>query len=158
MTIYWLWGSWSWNEKTGSNSQSTVLGQSCRHKYWGQFTPKSFKDRTWRVYESDFNLTCLQGADPRGLWQPCEQTICLYLFLQTLLENSFILGNLPCITYHYSLRAVSHVSHALSLFLLYGVLLRTPQHTEFIFHTMALMFIVLYRWLIIINSTIWTIK
>lgn len=114
----------------------------------GNLPPKCFKDRAWRVYESGFNLICLQGADPRGLWQPCEQTIYLYVFLQTPLEDSFILGNLPCITFHYSLSAVSHVSHALSLFLLYGVLLWTPQHTEVIFHTMPLMFIVLYRWLI----------
>lgn len=34
-------------------------------------------------------LICLQGADPRGLWQPCEQTIHLHLFLQTLSENLF---------------------------------------------------------------------
>lgn len=115
----------------------------------GNSPPKCFKDRTWRVCESDFSLICLQGADPRGLWQPCEQTIYLYLFLQTLLENSFILDNLPCITYHYSLSAVSHaLSHTLSLFLLYGVLLWTPHHTEVIFHTVALVFIALYRWLI----------
>lgn len=93
----------------------------------GNSPPKGFKDRTWRVYESGFKLIFLQGADPRGLWQPCEQTIYLYLFLQTLLENSFILGNLPCITYHYSLSAVSHAFHALSLFLLHGMLLWTPQ-------------------------------
>lgn len=114
----------------------------------GNSPSKRFQDRTWRVYESGFNLICLQGADPRGLWQPCEQTIYLYLFLQTLLENSIILGNLPCITDHYSLAAVSHASHALSLFLLYGMLLWTPQHIEVIFHTMPLMFIALDRWLI----------
>lgn len=113
---------------------ASLLGTSTE----GNSPPKCFKGRTWGVGESDFNLICLQGADPRGLWQPCEQTICLYLFLQTLLENSFILGSLPCITHHYSLSAVSRVSHTLSLFLLYGLLLQTPQHIEVIFHTMAL--------------------
>lgn len=73
---------------------ASLLGTSTE----GNSPPKCFKGRTWGVGESDFNLICLQGADPRGLWQPCEQTICLYLFLQTLLENSFILGSLPCIT------------------------------------------------------------
>lgn len=130
--------SWSWNEKMGSNSQSTVLGQSSRHKYWGQFTPKCFKDRTWRVYESDFMFDLSAGSWPKrslaALWTDHIPS--------SLPSNPFrelvFLGSLPYITHHSSLSTVSHTSHALSLFLLCGLLLWSPQHREIIFHTMAL--------------------
>ena len=103
MALHWLWVSSRWNEKMGSNSQSIVLGQPSRHKNWGQFTSKCLKDRTWRVYESDFMFDLSAGCWPKR----CLAVLWTDHTPSSLPSNPFgelgFLGNLPCIPHHYSL-------------------------------------------------------
>lgn len=55
----------------------------------GNSPPNALKTELGEFMKVISCLICLQGADLKGLWQPCEKTIYLYLLLQILSENSF---------------------------------------------------------------------
>lgn len=151
--------SWSWNEKMGFSSQSTVLGQSSRHKYWRQFTPKCFKERTWRVYESDFMFDLSAGSWPKrslaALWTDHIPS--------SLRSNPFrelvFLGKLPYITHLITILSPQFPMCPMLCLCFFCMACYYDFHsTENSSLIQWHLFIVLYRWLIIINSTIWTIK